>query len=88
MSRFFINRPIVAIVIAIITVVLGLIMLTTLPVAQFPKIDCVWASDDDMALGAEKAIKETGRTSEMWIMPGAMVSLWKGSPTAGGQMRM
>src|SRR5438094_719832 len=38
MSRFFINRPIVAIVIAIITVTLGLIMLTTLPVAQFPKI--------------------------------------------------
>src|SRR6059036_1462568 len=38
MSRFFINRPIVAIVIAIITVILGLIMLTTLPVAQFPKI--------------------------------------------------
>src|SRR5438034_1066352 len=38
MSRFFINLPIVAIVIAIITVTLGLIMLTTLPVAQFPKI--------------------------------------------------
>src|SRR5215470_12757911 len=38
MSRFFINRPIVAIVIAIITVILGLIMLATLPVAQFPKI--------------------------------------------------
>src|SRR5438034_5416405 len=38
MSRFFITRPIVAIVIAIITVTLGLIMLTTLPVAQFPKI--------------------------------------------------
>jgi ribose transport system substrate-binding protein len=39
--------------------------------AQFPKIDCVWASDDDMALGAEKAIKEAGRSNEMWIMPGA-----------------
>jgi ribose transport system substrate-binding protein len=39
--------------------------------SQFPKIDCVWASDDDMALGAEKAIKEAGRGSEMWIMPGA-----------------
>src|SRR6516162_4793944 len=37
-SRFFINRPIVAIVIAIITVILGLIMLVTLAVAQFPKI--------------------------------------------------
>ena len=38
MSKFFINRPIFAIVIAIITVILGLIMLATLPVAQFPKI--------------------------------------------------
>ena len=38
MSKFFINRPIVAIVIAILTVILGLLMLVTLPVAQFPKI--------------------------------------------------
>ncbi len=38
---------------------------------QFSKIDCVWASDDDMALGAEKAIREANRASEMWIMPGA-----------------
>src|SRR5215813_3951929 len=38
MSRFFINRPIVAIVIAIITVILGLIMIVTVPVAQFPNI--------------------------------------------------
>ena len=38
MSKFFINRPIVAIVIAILTVILGLIMIVTTPVAQFPKI--------------------------------------------------
>jgi len=38
MSRFFINRPIVAIVIAMLTVILGLIMIVTVPVAQFPKI--------------------------------------------------
>ena len=38
MSRFFINRPIVAIVIAMLTVILGLIMIATVPVAQFPKI--------------------------------------------------
>jgi len=39
--------------------------------ASFPRIDCVWASDDDMALGAEKAIKEAGRTNQLWIMGGA-----------------
>src|SRR5438094_4122444 len=38
MYRFFINRPIVAMVIAIITVIIGLVTLLTLPVAQFPKI--------------------------------------------------
>ncbi len=38
MSRFFINRPIVAIVIAILTVVVGAITIVTLPVAQFPNI--------------------------------------------------
>jgi HAE1 family hydrophobic/amphiphilic exporter-1 len=38
MSRFFINRPIVAMVIAILTVILGAIAMVTLPVAQFPEI--------------------------------------------------
>ncbi|MEX0653960.1 MAG: ABC transporter substrate-binding protein [Phycisphaeraceae bacterium] len=34
-------------------------------------IDAVWASDDDMALGVEQALRETGRTDEMWILGGA-----------------
>src|SRR5437667_12476416 len=38
MSKFFINRPIVAMVISIITVIVGLVTLFTLPIAQFPKI--------------------------------------------------
>ena len=38
MSRFFINRPIVAMVIAIITVLVGLVSMLGLPIAQFPKI--------------------------------------------------
>ena len=38
MSRFFINRPIVAIVIAIFMVVIGAISALSLPVAQFPSI--------------------------------------------------
>ena len=37
-SRFFINRPIVAIVIAIITVIGGLVAMSGLPIAQFPDI--------------------------------------------------
>ena len=38
MSRFFINRPIVAIVISILTVISGAVTLATLPVSQFPQI--------------------------------------------------
>src|SRR5690242_20464115 len=37
-SRFFVRRPIVAIVIAIITVLGGLVAMQALPIAQFPEI--------------------------------------------------
>jgi HAE1 family hydrophobic/amphiphilic exporter-1 len=36
--NFFINRPIVAIVIAVLTVLVGLVSILSLPVAQFPNI--------------------------------------------------
>ncbi len=38
MSKFFINRPIVAMVIAILMVIVGLVAMARLPVAQFPNI--------------------------------------------------
>src|SRR6185437_11245379 len=38
MSKFFINRPIVAIVISIVLVLVGSLTILRLPVAQFPKI--------------------------------------------------
>ena len=38
MSGFFIRRPIVAIVIAIVTVIVGLVSMQALPIAQFPEI--------------------------------------------------
>src|ERR1700687_3642683 len=38
MSKFFINRPIVAMVIAILTVIVGAVAIAGLPVAQFPNI--------------------------------------------------
>ncbi|HSV16325.1 MAG TPA: ABC transporter substrate-binding protein, partial [Tepidisphaeraceae bacterium] len=37
----------------------------------FPKIDAVWAQDDDMALGAIQAIKEAGRDKQIWVFGGA-----------------
>src|SRR5258707_6714933 len=38
MSKFFINRPIVAMVIAILMVIVGAVTISTLPIAQFPNI--------------------------------------------------
>jgi HAE1 family hydrophobic/amphiphilic exporter-1 len=38
MSKFFINRPIVAMVISIMFVIIGLVALVGLPVSQFPEI--------------------------------------------------
>src|ERR1700760_2933711 len=38
MSEFFIKRPIVAMVIAILMVIVGAVTIATLPIAQFPNI--------------------------------------------------
>src|SRR6478672_2232601 len=38
MARFFVNRPIVAMVISIITVLLGVVAMSGLPIAQYPEI--------------------------------------------------
>ena len=35
-----------------------------------PQIDAVWASDDDMALGVESALKAAGRDKSTWILGG------------------
>jgi ribose transport system substrate-binding protein len=39
--------------------------------AQNAQLDAIWASDDDMALGAEAALKAAGREGTLWMMPGA-----------------
>src|SRR5206468_10093876 len=38
MYRFFINRPVVAIVIAILMVIIGAVSIVSLPISQFPQI--------------------------------------------------
>src|SRR3989442_14746007 len=38
MSKFFINRPIVAMVISIIMVIIGIVAMVQLPIAQFPEL--------------------------------------------------
>ncbi|MFZ1661435.1 MAG: ABC transporter substrate-binding protein [Paracoccaceae bacterium] len=39
--------------------------------SKYPKIDAVWAADDDMAIGVLEAIAQAGRDKEMWIIGGA-----------------
>ena len=38
MSKFFINRPIVAMVISIVMVIVGIVSFLSLPVAQYPNL--------------------------------------------------
>lgn len=38
---------------------------------RFPKIDAVWAQDDDIALGVIEAVMQAGRQDEMFIVGGA-----------------
>ena len=38
---------------------------------KYPKIDAVWAQDDDTLVGALKAIKEAGRDKDIWSVGGA-----------------
>ena len=53
MSEFFIRRPIVAMVIAISTILIGLVALLRLPVAQFPQIVPPLVSLTTMFTGAD-----------------------------------
>jgi ribose transport system substrate-binding protein len=39
--------------------------------ARFPKIDAVWAQDDDIALGVIEAVKQAGREKQLFILGGA-----------------
>ena len=56
MSRFFIHRPIFAIVIAIIIMILGLLAIFSLPIAQYPQITQPTVSVSTNYLGANAGV--------------------------------
>src|ERR1700730_12922271 len=91
MSRFFINRPIVAIVIAILTVIVGAVVIVGLPVAQFPAIAPPEIQIYATYVGADaQTIEQSVATPIEQQMSGVdnmnyMSSL---NATANGQMRM
>lgn len=39
--------------------------------AKHKEFDAIWAQDDDMALGVEKALKAAGRDKNVWMLGGA-----------------
>jgi HAE1 family hydrophobic/amphiphilic exporter-1 len=91
MSKFFINRPIVAIVIAIFTVIVGAVTVAQLPVAQFPQIAPPEVQVTGTYVGADaQTIEQSVATPIEQQMSGVdnMNYMYSLNATANGQMRM
>ena len=91
MAKFFINRPIVAIVIAILTVIVGAIVIFTLPVAQFPSIVPPETKIQATFVGADaNTLAQSVATPIEEQMSGVdnMNYMYSVNATANGQMTM
>src|ERR1700693_1020458 len=91
MSKFFINRPIVAMVIAILTVIVGAVVILSLPVAQFPAIAPPEVQVSAIYVGADaQSIEQSLSTPIEEQMSGVdnMNYMYSLNATANGQMRM
>ncbi len=91
MSKFFINRPIVAIVIAILTVLVGAITILRLPVAQFPDIVPPETRVQATFVGADaNTLAQSVATPIEEQMSGVdnMNYMYSVNATANGQMNM
>jgi HAE1 family hydrophobic/amphiphilic exporter-1 len=90
-SKFFINRPTVAIVIAILTVIIGAIACLQLPVAQFPKIAAPEVQILATYIGADaETIEQSVATPIEQQMSGVdnMKYMYSLNATANGGMTM
>src|ERR1700678_4109657 len=91
MSKFFINRPIVAMVIAILTVIVGAVVIVSLLVAQFPAIAPPEIQVSAIYVGADaQTIEQSVATPIEEQMSGVdnMNYMYSLNATANGQMRM
>ena len=91
MSKFFINRPIVAIVISIVMVIVGVITIISLPVAQFPNIAPPEVQIQATYVGADaQTLEQSVATPIEQQMSGVdhMNYMYSLNATANGQMTM
>jgi HAE1 family hydrophobic/amphiphilic exporter-1 len=91
MSKFFINRPIVAIVIALLTVIVGAVVIASLPVALFPAIAPPEVQIFATYVGADaQTVEQSVATPIEQQMSGVdnMNYMYSLNATANGQMRM
>jgi HAE1 family hydrophobic/amphiphilic exporter-1 len=91
MSKFFINRPIVAIVIALLTMIVGAVTIVSLPIAQFPAIAPPEIQISAIYVGADaQTIEQAVATPIEQQMSGVdnMNYMYSLNATANGQMRM
>src|SRR6202163_2009001 len=91
MSKFFINRPIVAMVIAILMVIIGSVSIVSLPVAQFPAIAPPEIQIYATYVGADaQTIEQAVATPIEQQMSGVdnMNYMYSLNATANGQMRL
>jgi hydrophobe/amphiphile efflux-1 (HAE1) family protein len=91
MSKFFINRPIVAMVIAILMVIVGAVSITGLPVALFPQIAPPEVQVSAVYTGADAlTIEQSVATPIEQQMSGVdnMNYMYSLNATAKGELRM
>ena len=91
MSKFFIHRPIVAMVIAILTVIVGAIAILRLPVAQFPDIVPPETRIQATFVGADaNTVAQSVATpiEEQMIGVDNMNYMYSVNASSNGQMRM
>jgi HAE1 family hydrophobic/amphiphilic exporter-1 len=91
MSKFFINRPIVAMVIAILMVIIGAVNIASLPIALFPQIAPPEVQISAIYTGADaQTIEQSVATPIEQQMSGVdnMNYMYSLNATANGQMRL
>ena len=91
MSKFFINRPIVAMVISILMVIIGAVTIAGLPVALFPQIAPPEVQVSAIYTGADaQTIEQSVATPIEQQMSGVdnMNYMYSLNATANGEMRL